>query len=100
MDFFTFAWISDPSIWLSLATLTGLEIVLGIDNLVFIAILANRLPEARRAFAPGPPDRQVVLDRPHRPVRRPLRHAHEALVLALIAAFSRPSRPKRRPSPP
>ena len=51
MDFFTFAWISDPSIWLSLVTLAGLEIVLGIDNLVFIAILTNRLPEARRAVA-------------------------------------------------
>ena len=51
MDFFAFAWISDPSIWLSLVTLAGLEIVLGIDNLVFIAILTNRLPEARRAVA-------------------------------------------------
>jgi predicted tellurium resistance membrane protein TerC len=44
-------WISDPQIWASLATLTVLEIVLGVDNLVFIAIVANRLPEARRDLA-------------------------------------------------
>jgi predicted tellurium resistance membrane protein TerC len=37
-------WITDPEIWASLLTLTVLEIVLGIDNLVFIAILASRLP--------------------------------------------------------
>ena len=37
-------WLSDPQIWASLVTLTALEIVLGIDNLVFIAILAGRLP--------------------------------------------------------
>ena len=36
-------WISNPEIWASLLTLTALEIVLGIDNLVFIAILAGRL---------------------------------------------------------
>ena len=51
MEFFTFAWVSDPSIWLSLVTLAALEIVLGIDNLVFIAILTNRLPEERRPLA-------------------------------------------------
>ncbi|HZZ94561.1 MAG TPA: TerC family protein [Usitatibacter sp.] len=50
MEFFTFDWVSDPAIWLSLATLAGLEIVLGIDNLVFIAILTERLPQARRAL--------------------------------------------------
>ncbi|MDH3232502.1 MAG: TerC family protein [Alphaproteobacteria bacterium] len=44
-------WITNPDIWLSLVTLTALEIVLGIDNLVFIAILADRLPEARRPVA-------------------------------------------------
>ena len=38
------AWISDPSIWLSLVTLTVLEIVLGIDNIVFISILTGKLP--------------------------------------------------------
>jgi predicted tellurium resistance membrane protein TerC len=44
-------WLRDPQIWASLLTLTGLEIVLGIDNIVFIAILAGRLPEERRAQA-------------------------------------------------
>jgi predicted tellurium resistance membrane protein TerC len=44
MEFFTFTWVSDPAIWASLVTLIGLEIVLGIDNLVFISILAARLP--------------------------------------------------------
>ena len=37
-------WIADPTAWLGLATLIVLEIVLGIDNLVFIAILADKLP--------------------------------------------------------
>jgi predicted tellurium resistance membrane protein TerC len=45
MEFFTFAWIADPAIWASLITLVALEIVLGIDNLVFISILARRLPD-------------------------------------------------------
>jgi predicted tellurium resistance membrane protein TerC len=44
-------WLSDPQLWASLLTLTALEIVLGVDNLVFIAILAGRLPEERRARA-------------------------------------------------
>jgi predicted tellurium resistance membrane protein TerC len=42
------AWLSDPEIWLSLATLSLLEIVLGIDNLVYLAIISNRLPERLR----------------------------------------------------
>jgi predicted tellurium resistance membrane protein TerC len=37
-------WILDPQIWIGLLTLTALEIVLGIDNIVFISILAGRLP--------------------------------------------------------
>ena len=37
-------WISDPQIWISLVTLTALEIVLGIDNVIFISILAGKLP--------------------------------------------------------
>ena len=41
-------WIADPTVWVGLATLVALEIVLGIDNLIFIAILAERLPPARR----------------------------------------------------
>ena len=42
-------WLSDPQIWASLLTLTALEIVLGIGNLVFIAILAGRLPPERQS---------------------------------------------------
>lgn len=38
-------WISDPAIWASLATLTVMEIILGIDNIVFISVLVSRLPE-------------------------------------------------------
>lgn len=41
-------WLSDPQVWASLLTLTALEIVLGIDNLVFIAILVGRLPTERQ----------------------------------------------------
>jgi predicted tellurium resistance membrane protein TerC len=37
-------WVLDPQIWIALLTLTALEIVLGIDNIVFISILAGRLP--------------------------------------------------------
>jgi predicted tellurium resistance membrane protein TerC len=44
-------WLSDPQIWLSLLTLTTLEIVLGIDNLVFIAVLVQKLPAERQATA-------------------------------------------------
>lgn len=41
-------WLSDPQIWLSLATLSLLEIVLGVDNLLYLAIVSNRLPEDLR----------------------------------------------------
>jgi predicted tellurium resistance membrane protein TerC len=51
MEFFTFAWVSDPAIWASLITLIALEIVLGIDNLVFISILAGRLPPEQQSRA-------------------------------------------------
>lgn len=44
-------WLSDPQIWASFVALSALEIVLGIDNLVFIAILAARLPLARQSRA-------------------------------------------------
>lgn len=44
-------WISDPQTWISLLTLTLLEIVLGIDNIVFITILADKLPEEERQKA-------------------------------------------------
>ena len=38
--------LSDPQVWLAFATLTALEIVLGIDNIIFISILVGRLPKA------------------------------------------------------
>jgi predicted tellurium resistance membrane protein TerC len=41
-------WISSPEAWVALATLTALEIVLGVDNIIFISILVGRLPEAQR----------------------------------------------------
>jgi predicted tellurium resistance membrane protein TerC len=44
-------WFSDPQIWISLLTLTGLEIVLGIDNVIFISILAGKLPHAQQSRA-------------------------------------------------
>lgn len=44
-------WLLNPDIWLSLLTLTALEIVLGIDNLVFIAVLVGKLPKAQRPKA-------------------------------------------------
>ncbi len=44
-------WLTDPQIWISLLTLTGLEIVLGIDNVIFISILAGKLPPERQAYA-------------------------------------------------
>ena len=42
---------TDPAAWVALATLSVMEIVLGIDNLIFISILSNRLPEAQRSKA-------------------------------------------------
>ncbi|HYP15407.1 MAG TPA: TerC family protein [Bryobacteraceae bacterium] len=46
-----FDWLADPNAWVALLTLTSLEIVLGIDNIIFIAILAGRLPAAQQARA-------------------------------------------------
>ena len=40
-------WVPNPEIWIALATLTALEIVLGIDNIIFISILSTKLPQAR-----------------------------------------------------
>ena len=44
-------WMTDPAGWVALATLIALEIVLGIDNIIFISILVARLPEQRRDLA-------------------------------------------------
>jgi predicted tellurium resistance membrane protein TerC len=45
----TMEFLSDPEVWLAFLTLTVLEIVLGIDNIIFISVLTGRLPEAQRA---------------------------------------------------
>ena len=44
-------WLTDPQIWISLITLTVLEIVLGIDNIIFISILAGKLPASQQKRA-------------------------------------------------
>ncbi|MCB5190314.1 TerC family protein [Methylobacillus arboreus] len=44
-------WLASPEAWIALATLTALEIVLGIDNIIFISILVGRLPEKQRNIA-------------------------------------------------
>jgi predicted tellurium resistance membrane protein TerC len=44
-------WLADPAIWVGLATLVALEIVLGVDNLIFIAILSEKLPPKERSRA-------------------------------------------------
>ena len=53
IDFLTphFVWLQDPTAWVALLTLVVLEIVLGIDNLIFISILTNKLPEHQRVNA-------------------------------------------------
>src|ERR687894_155030 len=42
---------TDPAVWAALATLIAMEVVLGIDNLIFISILSNKLPEESRERA-------------------------------------------------
>src|SRR5690349_14842401 len=44
-------WITDPQIWIALGTLTFLEIVLGVDNIIFISILSGKLPPAQQVTA-------------------------------------------------
>lgn len=44
-------WLFDPQAWVALATLTALEIVLGVDNIIFISILVGRLPEKQQPSA-------------------------------------------------
>jgi predicted tellurium resistance membrane protein TerC len=44
-------WMADPNVWIAFLTLCALEIVLGIDNIIFISILTGRLPSARQASA-------------------------------------------------
>src|SRR5438045_9756487 len=44
-------WLTDPEIWVALATLTFLEIVLGVDNIIFISILSGKLPAPQQPTA-------------------------------------------------
>jgi len=44
-------WITDPKIWIAFVTLVALELVLGVDNVIFISILAGKLPEAQQGKA-------------------------------------------------
>ena len=44
-------WLTDPQIWIAFATLTFLEIVLGVDNIIFISILSGKLPTAQQPRA-------------------------------------------------
>ena len=46
-----FAWLTNPEAWIALGTLTALEIVLGIDNIIFISILVSRVPANKRNFS-------------------------------------------------
>ncbi|MCB1210855.1 MAG: TerC family protein [Verrucomicrobiales bacterium] len=48
---FDFSWLADPEAWIALLTLTIMEIVLGIDNIVFISILVDKVPETARPRA-------------------------------------------------
>jgi predicted tellurium resistance membrane protein TerC len=45
------SWLADPNVWIGLLTLTALELVLGIDNIIFIAILAGKLPTGEQPKA-------------------------------------------------
>src|SRR4028119_1642695 len=51
MDSLDFSWLSQPQSWIAFGTLAALEIVLGIDNIIFISILSSKLPENQRAKA-------------------------------------------------
>ena len=44
-------WLADPKAWIAFGTLLGLEIVLGVDNIIFITILAGKLPAEQQARA-------------------------------------------------
>ena len=46
-----FDWLSSPEVWIALGTLVALEVVLGVDNIIFISILSGKLPEHQRAKA-------------------------------------------------
>ncbi len=45
------SWLTEPQAWVALLTLTALDTVLGIDNIIFISVLASKLPEQQRKSA-------------------------------------------------
>ena len=51
MAWLNFDWVSSPEAWVALVTLVILELVLGVDNVIFISILAGKLPVEQRARA-------------------------------------------------
>src|SRR5689334_3497002 len=51
LEVLDFSWLSNPEAWIALLTLSVLEIVLGIDNIVFISILVDKLPAERQPKA-------------------------------------------------
>ncbi len=79
-------WLSNPESWIALLTLTVLEIVLGIDNVIFISILAGKLPQEQQGKArkcgAGPrhvhPARPAGFDRLDRPADRAALHGSSA----------------------
>ena len=77
----SFAWVSDPTALMTLATLVVMEVVLGIDNLIFISILTNKLPEHQRAVQKGtdrePKDHGRASRQCHH--RRPFRNRPDGL---------------------
>src|SRR3989304_5392866 len=72
-------WLTQPEAWIALVTLTVLEVVLGIDNVIFISILAGKLPRRQQAKA-----RQVGLG---------LAMITRILLLAFIAWIARLTAP-------
>jgi len=77
-----FAWITDPNAWLALGTLTLLEIVLGIDNIIFLSLVVAKLPTAQRAHARrlGLAGAMVM--------RLALKHDTLLIMLALLASIA------------
>ena len=51
MDWFDFSWVHQPEAWTALAALSAMEIVLGVDNIVFISILTSKLPKEKQPQA-------------------------------------------------
>ena len=62
-----FTWTTSSAAWIGLLTLVALEIVLGVDNIVFISILTGKLPEERRASARR---KGLGAQAPESPIRR------------------------------